>query len=131
LCQNSLHLTLVQKVERLQGQDSAAYLSKLTADAPLISTGYLRNALDLYRSAWSLAASLAVLAAAGWELAALAVLCALVSLALPKLLQQSADRAETVYLDANRTHLAQAQEILTNLLLIRLHGLASEQEARY
>ena len=61
----------------------------------------------------------------------MAVLCALVSLALPKLLQQSADRAETVYLDANRTHLAQAQEILTNFLLIRLHGLASEQEVRY
>lgn len=131
LCQHYLHLTLAQKVERLQGQDSAAYLSKLTADAPLISSGYLGNALDLYRSAWSLAASLAVLAAAGWELAALAVLCALVSLALPKLLQQSADRAETVYLDANRTHLAQAQEILTNFLLIRLHGLASEQEASY
>lgn len=131
LCQHYLHLTLAQKVERLQGQDSAVYLSKLTADAPLISSGYLGNALDLYRSAWSLAASLAVLAAAGWELAALAVLCALVSLALPKLLQQSADRAETVYLDANRTHLVQAQEILTNLLLIRLHGLASEQEVRY
>lgn len=131
LCQHYLHQTLAQKVERLQEQDSAAYLSKLTADAPLISSGYLGNALDLYRSAWSLAASLAVLAAAGWELAALAVLCALVSLALPKLLQQSADRAETVYLDANRTHLAQAQEILTNFLLIRLHGLASEQEVRY
>lgn len=131
LCQHYLHLTLAQKVERLQEQDSAAYLSKLTADAPLISSGYLGNALDLYRSAWSLIASLAVLAAAGWELAALAVLCALVSLSLPKLLQQSADRAETVYLDANRTHLAQAQEILTNLLLIRLHGLASEQEVRY
>lgn len=131
LCQHYLHLTLAQKVERLQGQDSAAYLSKLTGDAPLISSGYLGNALDLYRNAWSLIASLAVLAAAGWELAALAVLCALVSLALPKLLQQSADRAETVYLDANRTHLAQAQEILTNFLLIRLHGLASEQEVRY
>ena len=131
LCQHYLHQTLAQKVEQLQGQDSAVYLSKLTADAPLISSGYLGNALDLYRSAWSLAASLAVLAAAGWELAALAVLCALVSLSLPKLLQQSADRAETVYLDANRTHLTQAQEILTNLLLIRLHGLASEQEVRY
>lgn len=131
LCQHYLHLTLAQKVERLQGQDSAAYLSKLTADAPLISSGYLGNALDLYRSAWSLIASLAVLAAAGWELAALAVLCALVSLALPKLLQRSADQAEAAYLDANRTHLAQAQEILTNFLLIRLHGLASKQEVRY
>lgn len=131
LCQHYLHLTLAQKVERLQGQDSAAYLSKLTADAPLISTGYLGNALDLYRSAWSLAASLAVLAAAGWELAALAALCALVSLVLPKLLQRSADQAEAAYLDANRTHLAQAQETLTNFLLIRLYGLAPEQEARY
>lgn len=131
LCQHYLHLTLAQKVERLQGQDSAAYLSKLTTDAPLISSGYLGNTLDLYRSAWSLAASLAVLAAAGWELAALAVLCALVSLALPKLLQRSADQAEAAYLDANRIHLAQAQETLTNFLLIRLHGLASEQEARY
>lgn len=131
LCQHYLHQILAQKVERLQEQDSAAYLSKLTADAPLISSGYLGNALDLYRSAWSLAASLAVLAAAGWELAALAVLCALVSLALPKLLQRSADQAEAAYLDANRTHLAQAQEILTNFLLIRLHGLASEQEDRY
>lgn len=46
LCQHYLHLTLAQKVERVQGQDSAAYLSKLTADAPLISTGYLGNALD-------------------------------------------------------------------------------------
>ena len=131
LCQHYLHLTLAQKVERLQGQDSAVYLSKLTADAPLISSGYLGNALDLYRSAWSLAASLAVLAAAGWELAALAVLCALVSLVLPKLLQRSADQAEAAYLDANRTHLAQAQEILANFLLIRLYGLAPEQEARY
>ena len=131
LCQHYLHQILAQKVERLQGQDSAAYLSKLTADAPLISSGYLGNALDLYRSAWSLIASLAVLAAAGWELAALAVLCALVSLSLPKLLQRSADRAEAAYLDANRTHLAQAQEILTNFLLIRLYGLAPEQEARY
>lgn len=34
LCQHYLHLTLAQKVERLQGQDSAVYLSKLTADAP-------------------------------------------------------------------------------------------------
>ena len=67
LCQHYLHQTLAQKVERLQGQDSAVYLSKLTADAPLISSGYLGNALDLYRSAWSLAASLAVLAAAGWN----------------------------------------------------------------
>lgn len=66
LCQHYLHQTLAQKVERLQGQDSAVYLSKLTADAPLISSGYLGNALDLYRSAWSLIASLAVLAAAGW-----------------------------------------------------------------
>ena len=131
LCQHYLHQILAQKVERLQGQDSAVYLSKLTADAPLISSGYLGNALDLYRSAWSLAASLAVLAAAGWELAALAVLCALVSLTLPKLLQRSADQAEAAYLDANRTHLAQAQEILTNFLLIRLYGLAPEQEARY
>ena len=131
LCQHYLHQILAQKVERLQGQDSAVYLSKLTADAPLISSGYLGNALDLYRSAWSLIASLAVLAAAGWELAALAVLCALVSLSLPKLLQRSADRAEAAYLDANRTHLAQAQEILTNFLLIRLYGLAPEQEARY
>lgn len=131
LCQHYLHQTLAQKVERLQSQDSAVYLSKLTADAPLISSGYLGNALDLYRSAWSLTASLAVLAAAGWELAALAVLCALVSLALPKLLQRSATQAEAAYLDANRTHLAQAQEILTNFLLIRLHGLASEQEDRY
>lgn len=131
LCQHYLHQILAQKVERLQGQDSAAYLSKLTADAPLISSGYLGNALDLYRSAWSLIASLAVLAAAGWELAALAVLCALVSLVLPKLLQRSADQAEAAYLDANRTHLAQAQEILTNFLLIRLYGLAPEQEARY
>lgn len=131
LCQHYLHQTLAQKVERLQSQDSAVYLSKLTADAPLISSGYLGNALDLYRSAWSLAASLAVLAAAGWELAALAALCALVSLVLPKLLQRSADQAEAAYLDANRTHLAQAQEILTNFLLIRLHGLASEQEASY
>lgn len=131
LCQHYLHQILAQKVERLQGQDSAVYLSKLTADAPLISSGYLGNALDLYRSAWSLIASLAVLAAAGWELAALAVLCALVSLVLPKLLQRSADQAEAAYLDANRTHLAQAQEILTNFLLIRLYGLAPEQEARY
>ena len=131
LCQHYLHQILAQKVERLQGQDSAVYLSKLTADAPLISSGYLGNALDLYRSAWSLTASLAVLAAAGWELAVLAVLCALVSLALPKCLQRSADRAEAAYLDANRTHLAQAQEILTNFLLIRLYGLAPEQEARY
>lgn len=131
LCQHYLHQILAQKVERLQGQDSAVYLSKLTADAPLISSGYLGNALDLYRSAWSLTASLAVLAAAGWELAALAVLCALVSLVLPKLLQRSADQAEAAYLDANRTHLAQAQEILTNFLLIRLYGLAPEQEARY
>ncbi|OUP64901.1 hypothetical protein B5F12_04440 [Pseudoflavonifractor sp. An176] len=131
LCQHYLHQILAQKVERLQGQDSAVYLSKLTADAPLISSGYLGNALDLYRSAWSLIASLAVLAAAGWELAALAVLCALVSLSLPKLLQRSADRAEAAYLDANRTHLAQAQEILANFLLIRLYGLAPEQEARY
>ena len=131
LCQHYLHLTLAQKVEQLQEQDSAAYLSKLTADAPLISSGYLGNALDLYRCAWSLAASLAVLAAAGWELAALAVLCALVSLALPKLLQRSADQAEAAYLDANRTHLAQAQESLTNVLLIRLYGLAPQQEARY
>lgn len=131
LCQHYLHQIPAQKVERLQGQDSAVYLSKLTADAPLISSGYLGNALDLYRSAWSLIASLAVLAAAGWELAALAVLCALVSLVLPKLLQRSADQAEAAYLDANRTHLAQAQEILTNFLLIRLYGLAPEQEARY
>lgn len=131
LCQHYLHLTLAQKVERLQGQDSAAYLSKLTADAPLISSGYLGNALDLYRSVWSLIASLAVLAAAGWELAALAVFCALVSLVLPKLLQRSADQAEAAYLDANRTHLAQVQEILANFLLICLYGLAPEQEARY
>lgn len=131
LCQHYLHLTLAQKVERLQAQDSAAHLSKLTTDAPLISSGYLGNALDLYRSAWSLAASLAVLAAAGWALAALAVFCALVSLALPKLLQRHADQAETAYLDANRTHLAQAQETLINYLLIRLHGLAPDQEARY
>lgn len=131
LCQHYLHQIPAQKVERLQGQDSAVYLSKLTADAPLISSGYLGNALDLYRSAWSLIASLAGLAAAGWELAALAVLCALVSLVLPKLLQRSADQAEAAYLDANRTHLAQAQEILTNFLLIRLYGLAPEQEARY
>lgn len=46
LCQHYLHQTLAQKVERLQGQDSAVYLSKLTADAPLISSGYLGNALD-------------------------------------------------------------------------------------
>lgn len=46
LCQHYLHLTLAQKVERLQGQDSAVYLSKLTADTPLISSGYLGNALD-------------------------------------------------------------------------------------
>lgn len=131
LCETYLHLLLGQTVEHMQGQDSAAALSKLTGDAPLISAGYLGNVLDLYRGAWGLVSSLAMLAWAGWELAAVAVVCSLVSLALPKCLQGKSDRAEADYLTANRAHLAQAQEILTNFLLIRLHGLAPAQEARY
>lgn len=131
LCETYLHLLLGQKVAHMQGQDSAAALSKLTGDAPLISAGYLGNVLDLYRGAWGLVSSLAMLTWAGWELAAVAVVCSLVSLALPKCLQGKSDRAEGAYLAANRSHLAQAQEILTNFLLIRLHGLAPAQEAYY
>ena len=124
-------LILTQQPQHFFAQDSSTYLSKLTTDAPLIATDYLGSILDIYRCIWSLAASLAVLATAGWELALLVTICSLISVYLPKCLQNRSQQAHGHYLDASQSHLALARESLENFLPIHLHRLLSARETAY
>ncbi len=120
-----------QKPQHFFAQDSSDYLSKLTDDAPLISSDFLGSALDIYRCMWSLVASLAVLATAGWEPVVLVLVCSLISVYLPKCLQDQSTQAQQAYLEANRTHLALSRESLHNFLPIRLYHLLAHQIQAY
>lgn len=122
---------LQQKPACFFTQDSCIYLSKLTDDAPLIATDVLGSALDMYRCIWSLVASLAVLATAGWEAILLVLICALISVYLPKCLQHKSDQTQQAYLTSSRNHLGQAQETVSNFLPIRLYQLGARQLQAY
>ncbi len=123
-------LLLRQRPDRFLEQDTAAHLSKLTAEAETVGDKYCGSLLSLYRALWSLALSVAAIVSARWELA-IVVVFSLLTLNLPKPFQKQSDAAEAACLAASEAHMAEAQESIRGFLLIRLHGLAAVRTARY
>ena len=64
---------LRQRPGRFLEQDTAAHLSKLTAEAETVGDKYCGSLLSLYRALWSLALSVAAIVSARWELAIVVV----------------------------------------------------------
>lgn len=122
---------LRQRPGRFLEQDTAAHLSKLTAEAETVGDKYCGSLLSLYRALWSLALSVAAIVSARWELAIVVVVFSLLTLNLPKPFQKQSDAAEAACLTASEAHMAEAQESIRGFLLIRLHGLAAVRTARY
>lgn len=122
---------LRQRPGRFLEQDTAAHLSKLTAEAETVGDKYCGSLLSLYRALWSLALSVAAIVSARWELAIVVVVFSLLTLNLPKPFQKQSDAAEAACLAASEAHMAEAQESIRGFLLIRLHGLAAVRTARY
>ena len=75
---------LRQRPGRFLEQDTAAHLSKLTAEAETVGDKYCGSLLSLYRALWSLALSVAAIVSARWELAIVVVVFSLLTLNLPK-----------------------------------------------
>lgn len=124
-------LLLRQRPDRFLEQDTAAHLTKLTAEAETVGDKYCGSLLSLYRALWSLALSIAAIVSARWELAIVVVVFSLLTLNLPKPFQRQSDAAEAACLAANEAHMAEAQESIRGFLLIRLHRLASVRTERY
>lgn len=121
---------LRQRPDRFLEQDTAAHLSKLTAEAETVGDKYCGSILKLYRAVWSLALSVTAIVSARWELAIVVVVFSLLTLNLPKPFQKQSDAAEAACLAAGEAHMAEAQESIRGFLLIRLHGLAAARTGR-
>ena len=120
-----------QHIDHFLEEDSAVLLSRLTVDAEVVAKKYFESGLRVYHSLWSLVASILAIASARWELAVFVVVFSLLSVNLPKLFQNGANRAEQDFLDSSNRHIAQAQEGIGGYLVIRLHSLVASQTEKY
>lgn len=120
-----------QYINRFLEEDSAVHLSRLTVDAEVVAKKYFGSGLQIYHSIWSLVVSIVAIASARWELAVYVVVFSLLTVNLPKLFQNGANRAERDFLDSSNRHIAQAQEGIGGYLVIRLHNLVASQTEKY
>lgn len=104
-------------------KDTSTYLSKLTVESGNIAEKYCGSALEIYRILWTFFFSVAAIIYADWKLAAIVVLFSVISVNLPKFLQQRTDEAESSYLKNSDRYISIVQNILECFLLSKVFGL--------
>lgn len=109
-----------KSTKEYQQNDTAYYLTKITADSELIREKYCGGAMQLYRTAWSFFVSVSAIFLVDASVAVLVLTFAAASAFLPGLFQKSAERAEEEYLKSNQRLMSGMQNMLHGYLIVKV-----------